>query len=175
MAKVWSQGDVVRAVALYDGGLSLEAVAERLGSTDYTVAARLRSAGVSIRPCSQPKLDDEQREQVKRLFQQGESITAIARCYGVSRATVLNFLRLALPAEYAERQAQTRQSTADRLAEQENVVLVLISQQGRASRLEISQATGISYSTVMMVIRRLLADRAIQRVGQGRATAYRAV
>jgi DNA-binding CsgD family transcriptional regulator len=157
---------------LYESGLSLATVAERIGSSDETVARQLRQAGVSIRPQSEPKLSDEERQEAERLFLQGQSLAAIARQYNTSHTTVSKTLRRSIPAEYAERQAAVRQSAIDDRADQERTVLAFICQRGRASRLEISRGTGINYHTVRAITEQLLTDGSVRRVGQGRTTGY---
>ncbi|MDR2380988.1 MAG: helix-turn-helix domain-containing protein [Bifidobacteriaceae bacterium] len=175
MAKVWTDDDVARAAAMYEGGQSLTAVAEVIGSSPDTVASHLRKAGVTIRPQSLCKLDDDQLREIERLFRQGDSQASIAQRYGVSRAAISNLLRRAMPDEYAEHQASAKQLSVDARAQRQAGVLAVIRQQGRASRLEISQATGINYSTVKMDVDRLVGDGLIHRVGSGRTTGYAAL
>jgi IS30 family transposase len=116
-AKVWTEDDVARASALYESGPSLAEVAERLGSSNQTVAAQLRKAGVAITPSPHPKLNDEQEREAECLFRQGRSMTAIAQRFRTRRTTISTILRRNIPDEYAERQAATRQPRTPRQPE----------------------------------------------------------
>jgi DNA-binding CsgD family transcriptional regulator/predicted transcriptional regulator len=157
---------------MYESGQSLTAVAEVIGSSPDTVASHLRKAGVTIRPQSLCKLDDDELGEIERLFRQGDSQTSIAQRYGVSRTATSNLLQRIMPDEYAARQALTHEAIADRRAEQETAALAVVRDRGRASRLEISRATEINYHTAREVMERLLTDGLVHRVGQGRATRY---
>lgn len=70
--------------------------------------------------------------------------------------------------------AKGAKRTQDEIAEQGKTVLAFIRKNPGARAEQISKATGIESKDMALVIKNLLADKAIGRKGQRRATSYTA-
>ncbi len=83
------------ARALYESGLSLDQVAERLRIGPTTVAKRLRELGVVVRPSGSRFLHALTKERLRVLYvREGRTMRSIAGEVGCSVATVYRLLRV---------------------------------------------------------------------------------
>ncbi len=80
-------------VAEYAAGASTYELAERYGVRRDTVTARLKRAGVEVRPGAAVALDEAAERRVATLYRDGLSMRSIARQLGVSDNTILKALR----------------------------------------------------------------------------------
>lgn len=81
-------------VAEYAAGIGSYRLARRYGLSPATVRARLRAAGVQLRPPRQVARGPSP-EEVARLRDEGVSVRELARRFGVSHVTILNRLKQA--------------------------------------------------------------------------------
>lgn len=77
-----------QAIQLYESGLTIKQVAEKLGHKKDTVAYWLRSRGAALRPRSAFVLTDEKTEKSLELLAQGLSMAEVARQVGVSAPVI---------------------------------------------------------------------------------------
>ncbi len=87
--------DLNDLLARYQSGESLNALAERYGVHRLTVRRRLESAGVELRPRSQPRLRIDIGESMVSAYDAGASVLALAKSYGISRGAVVARLKRA--------------------------------------------------------------------------------
>lgn len=78
----------------YAGGVGSYRLARKYGLSPATVRARLRSAGVRLRP-ARTATRGPTPEEATRLHAEGASVRELARRFGVSHVTILNRLKRA--------------------------------------------------------------------------------
>lgn len=82
------QGILQQAIQLYESGLTIKQVAEKLGYKKDTVAYWLRSRGAALRPRNPLVLTDEKTEKALGLLAQGLSMAEVARQVDVSAPVI---------------------------------------------------------------------------------------
>lgn len=81
--------EIRHAITLYACGFSAQRIADRLGYTRSYVCARLRQAGVTMRPASRPRTDHHlDQDQLVRLRHAGATWAELAQIFRVSRYAV---------------------------------------------------------------------------------------
>jgi DNA invertase Pin-like site-specific DNA recombinase len=84
---------VKRLIAFYEQGDSLMQLSSRFGIHRGTVKDHLRRAGIEIRPGNLAKLNEEDKDEIARLYEAGFSIHKLALQFGVTDNPVHHALK----------------------------------------------------------------------------------
>lgn len=84
---------VKQLIGLYEQGDSLLQLSRRFGIHRGTVKDHLRRAGIEIRPGNLAKLNEEDKDEIARLYEAGLSIHKLALRFGVTDNPVHNALK----------------------------------------------------------------------------------
>jgi DNA-binding Lrp family transcriptional regulator len=88
--------EIVAMVADYRAGVGSWRLARKYGVSDSTVLARLKAAGVQLDPERQHEVRRVRTEEMRRLKEEGLTLTEIGKRYGITRQAVsLRLSRLA--------------------------------------------------------------------------------
>ena len=88
-----TQEQIDELTSLYQQGQSLPSLATRFGIHRGTVKDHLRRAGLAIRPGNQPKLSNDDKAEIAKLYEAGLSIHKLALRFGVTDNPVHNALK----------------------------------------------------------------------------------
>lgn len=135
--------EIEQMLKLYNSGLSLERVAERIGVAKATVQRHVKAAGISRRLGVEYALSDEAVRSVIVQWQDGATISDLARSFEVSRCTINGVL---------ERQGLIVGTTREELTQWDRQVYALIA--GGASVVEAAAQFDAGLGRIYKALRR---------------------
>jgi len=90
-----SKNEITLIAREYRSGKSLVNIGLMIGRSNTYVKARLKEAGVPLRPCSAASVDERELKSIARAYNAGKRIVDIADDFGKSITTIQNRLHIA--------------------------------------------------------------------------------